>query len=217
MAIGDERYLCGPRNCASVTMAMMYGAWLALLPAPGVASRRVLRPPQMPPGPGRDLLLRACSSCHSAETVIQHVDTAAGWADEVGSMVARGAMLSSAEVSQVVAYLAQNYPSGAPAQLRPHQDQWPAVRRSCRGRDGGRLSSSLPIAPPGLSPTSKPVTPSAPNSPTAGRSGLACHESRSSSHRFSPLTQITRKTSRVEGSLDLGKQSQRTPDEVEHG
>ncbi len=93
--------------------AMVYVATLALLISWGPAfGQSVSSSDQLTPGPGRELVMRACSSCHSTATVIQHRDTAAGWANEVDTMVARGAMLSAAEASQVVAYLAQHYPSG---------------------------------------------------------------------------------------------------------
>ena len=84
--------------------------------------------------------MRACSSCHSTATVIQHRDTAAGWANEVDTMVARGAMLSTAEESQVVAYLAQHYPSGTPPSPRV-SEQRPTARPCSRP---ARAASATP-------------------------------------------------------------------------
>src|ERR1700761_7465290 len=88
-------------------------AYMAILISCGTASAQaVSSAAQLPPGRGRELVTRACSSCHSTARVIQHRDTVAGWTDEVDSMIARGAILSAPEESTVAAYLAQNYPSG---------------------------------------------------------------------------------------------------------
>ncbi len=193
-----------------IDAAMVYAATLALLVSWGAAGgQSVSSTEQLAPGPGRELVMRACSSCHSTTTVIQHRDTAAGWANEVDTMVARGAMLSAAEESKVVAYLAQHYPSGtapsaAPASaadgeaiaVRHHR---PPRAADCTARPCALLEGRYTIAA------------KLANSPRGSR--LALHESGS---RRQPIlsTHANQREERraVEGSLDLGKQSRRAPD-----
>jgi quinoprotein glucose dehydrogenase len=171
-----------PRN---VTLAVA----LVLLMAWGNANGQMASSPApLPPGPGRELVARACSSCHSTQVVVQHHDTAAGWASQVDLMVGRGAMLSPAEESTVVTYLARHYPSGAPEAPAPAPQS---------GADGdeepevGPVPDRPPIAPPGLALSSKRVTPSKPNSPTrqAGADWPAMNLDPGAS-RYSLLTQI---------------------------
>ncbi|MGC2403498.1 MAG: PQQ-binding-like beta-propeller repeat protein, partial [Acidobacteriaceae bacterium] len=168
--------------------AMVCLANLAFLVSLGTAAgQTVSAPEQLPPGPGRELVTRACSSCHSTQTVMQHRDTATGWANQVDAMVARGAMLSAAEESTVVAYLAQHYPPGTPAAPAPsaHADAEDEEPETGPGRN------RPPIAPPGLAPSSKTVQPSKLTSPTrrAGADWPSMNLDPGAS-RFSPLTQI---------------------------
>lgn len=182
------------RSVARLHAAMVYVATLALLVSWGTAGgQSVSSIEQLTPGPGRELVMRACSSCHSTATVIQHRDTAAGWANEVDSMMARGAMLSAAEESKVVAYLAQHYPSGTSAAPPPMPRSAADGEATAVGPRRRRplAPPQPPIAPPGLAPSSKAVTPSEPNSPThrAGADWPSMNLDPGAS-RFSPLTQI---------------------------
>ena len=72
----------------------------------------------LPPGPGREIVQRACSNCHELQQVIAPRKTADQWAGTVDRMIANGAKLSDAEYDMVVDYLAAHFaPSGSqPAQ-----------------------------------------------------------------------------------------------------
>ena len=63
----------------------------------------------LPPGGGRDVLQRACSTCHGVEIVTATRLDRAGWDDVVRDMVSRGASASPEEVDQVIRYLATNF------------------------------------------------------------------------------------------------------------
>jgi len=78
--------------------------------------------PHLPPGPGRDALMKVCSTCHSPENVTGMAKTRDDWAALVGEMADQGAQATDAEFSQIVDYLAANFPdkinvNKAPARL----------------------------------------------------------------------------------------------------
>ncbi|MCU0519538.1 MAG: hypothetical protein MUF84_02440 [Anaerolineae bacterium] len=58
---------------------------------------------------GQALLEDRCTQCHTLDRVTSESKTAAEWQQIVGSMVSKGAQLSSAEVDTLVAYLAEMY------------------------------------------------------------------------------------------------------------
>jgi competence protein ComEA len=66
---------------------------------------------QLPPGPGRDVMIRVCSKCHDPEQVVGQEMDAAGWKDLVDQMASNGANASDDEFAQIVAYLAKSFPA----------------------------------------------------------------------------------------------------------
>jgi hypothetical protein len=68
----------------------------------------------LPPGPGADLLSRACQSCHGLDTVMSEKHDVDGWRSVVGSMINNGASLTDQEADTVANYLATNF-GNAPA------------------------------------------------------------------------------------------------------
>jgi len=73
----------------------------------------------LPPGPGRDLLLRACTRCHAVALVTQQRKPPAEWAKTVDKMVAWGATLQPNEKQALVDYLAALYPAPSPSPAAP--------------------------------------------------------------------------------------------------
>jgi hypothetical protein len=63
-----------------------------------------------PPGSGRDLLLKVCSSCHSPAIVAKQRLSEQEWSDLVQVMSARGAVATDKELSEITAYLAKSFP-----------------------------------------------------------------------------------------------------------
>lgn len=71
----------------------------------------------LPSGPGRQVLQRMCTRCHTLTDITRQRKTAQQWSDTVRDMVSRGAVGSDAEVRQLVAYLSAHFGqgTGAPA------------------------------------------------------------------------------------------------------
>src|SRR3954452_3682189 len=66
--------------------------------------------PSLPPGEGRDVMIRVCSQCHQAENVVGQELDEAGWKGVVDQMAANGADATEAELKQIVQYLAKAFP-----------------------------------------------------------------------------------------------------------
>jgi quinoprotein glucose dehydrogenase len=68
----------------------------------------------LPPGPGHDLTVRACSGCHSPALAAGQRLSPQEWNDLVQIMSSRGAVATDDELSQITAYLARSFPKDAP-------------------------------------------------------------------------------------------------------
>ncbi|HLK70166.1 MAG TPA: helix-hairpin-helix domain-containing protein [Bryobacteraceae bacterium] len=64
---------------------------------------------QLPDGPGKDLVARACFECHGAGNFRKRRLDRDAWEEQVADMVDRGAKANEAESSKIVDYLAQNF------------------------------------------------------------------------------------------------------------
>lgn len=67
--------------------------------------------PSLPPGEGRDLTIRVCSTCHDVERVADQQLDEAGWKDLVDQMASKGAEATDAELTQIVQYLTKAFPA----------------------------------------------------------------------------------------------------------
>jgi len=65
----------------------------------------------LPPGTGRDLMIRVCSGCHSPGLAARESLSPQGWHDLVQRMAARGAAGTDDEFQQITAYLGNAFPS----------------------------------------------------------------------------------------------------------
>jgi mono/diheme cytochrome c family protein len=95
---------------SSILLAAAVGAMAAGLPAASSLSA-------LPPGPGRDVLLHDCSTCHTPLNVTTQRHDADGWDQVIGTMIDRGAKISDADQDAIQAYLAKNF--GPPAKPSP--------------------------------------------------------------------------------------------------
>ena len=68
----------------------------------------------LPPGPGHDLTVRVCSSCHSPDIASTQRLSAQEWNSLVQSMAARGALATDEEFETITDYLAKSYPRTTP-------------------------------------------------------------------------------------------------------
>jgi mono/diheme cytochrome c family protein len=66
--------------------------------------------PALPPGPGRNIVVRTCSECHPIEIVTQQHMGLDGWKKLVDLMATNGAVATDAELDQITAYLAKAFP-----------------------------------------------------------------------------------------------------------
>ena len=92
-------------------------------PGPSAADANLL-----PDGPGKDVVLKKCTSCHNIRNVIASRRSADDWAQEVSKMVGRGATISDDEADTVVNYVDDNFGRDSPKtgeQSQPAQDSKP--------------------------------------------------------------------------------------------
>ena len=66
---------------------------------------------KLPPGDGRDLVIRVCAKCHTPDIVASQSLNTDGWKELVNQMASNGAQASDAEFDQITAYLAKAFPA----------------------------------------------------------------------------------------------------------
>ena len=66
--------------------------------------------PALPPGPGRNIVIRTCSECHPIEIVTQQHLGPDAWKKLVNLMADHGAVATKAELEQITSYLAGAFP-----------------------------------------------------------------------------------------------------------
>jgi competence protein ComEA len=92
---------------------------LAMLAVPAAIRSQETEAPALPAGPGHDTMVRVCSACHAPEIAAQQRLNRAGWDELVETMVSRGAQANEAEVAEIKAYLAKNFPEQPAAPAAP--------------------------------------------------------------------------------------------------
>ena len=71
----------------------------------------------MPDGPGKDVTVKSCGTCHEARRAASARLTRDGWAAVIDAMRARGARISDEDYPVVLEYLATNFLGEAPQPL----------------------------------------------------------------------------------------------------
>jgi competence protein ComEA len=66
--------------------------------------------PRLPEGPGRDVTVKLCGTCHAAELVMNRRETVDGWNAVVVDMIMRGAKGTDEEFGEIVDYLVTHFP-----------------------------------------------------------------------------------------------------------
>jgi competence protein ComEA len=64
---------------------------------------------ELPPGEGKDLLVKNCTGCHQLATVTAQHKSESGWADTVIEMRNRGANGSDEDMEKIIHYLTANF------------------------------------------------------------------------------------------------------------
>jgi virginiamycin B lyase len=67
-------------------------------------------PPQLPDGDGKEIVQKACVSCHALSTVTNAGHNRVGWSSVLHMMVNAGAPVSKDQIGVVTEYLAKNFP-----------------------------------------------------------------------------------------------------------
>jgi mono/diheme cytochrome c family protein len=89
-----------------IVRSFLIAALLASLSAPALADDFN----SLPPGPGRDVMVRVCAQCHSPEIAAQQKLDAAGWKALVDQMANNGANATDAEFDTITKYLTASFP-----------------------------------------------------------------------------------------------------------
>ena len=64
----------------------------------------------LPMGPGREVTIRACSTCHALDVVANQHLSSQEWTNVVQTMSARGTVATPAELNEIQSYLAKTFP-----------------------------------------------------------------------------------------------------------
>lgn len=94
------------KSIVSLSLLIM-GLQFAAAQAP--AAKSGTNTAALPDGPGKEVVQKSCTSCHSIETITKSRNTADGWADVVSQMIGRGANISDDDAETVVEYLAAHF------------------------------------------------------------------------------------------------------------
>jgi hypothetical protein len=88
------------RNVCSTVLAMCFVVGAA---APRATAQ------DLPDGAGKDVVVKACTSCHDADNFTSKKHNKAEWKEVVDTMVAYGAEVSDEQSEIITTYLAKNY------------------------------------------------------------------------------------------------------------
>jgi hypothetical protein len=60
-------------------------------------------------GPGKDVVVKVCTSCHDADNITSKKHTKEEWKGVIDTMIAYGAEVSDEQTEIITTYLAKNY------------------------------------------------------------------------------------------------------------
>jgi competence protein ComEA len=90
----------------AVAFVVMFGVMARTQAPSGQADEH----PKLPAGPGREVMIRVCSQCHSPESAADQQLDAKGWKELVDDMATKGADATDAELDEIVRYLTSAFP-----------------------------------------------------------------------------------------------------------
>jgi competence protein ComEA len=95
-----------------ISGVVLFGTAGAATPRPTTQQPPPATPPtgdRFPDTTGKVALLKVCSNCHSAESVVQSLRTRQEWSDVVDQMSRYGAEASEQEFDQILSYLVKHF------------------------------------------------------------------------------------------------------------
>jgi hypothetical protein len=90
------------------TRRFLSSSVLALFVFAGAAAPHAMAQ-DLPDGAGKDVVIKACTSCHDADNFTSKKHTKAEWKEVVDTMVAYGAEITDEQSEIITTYLAKNY------------------------------------------------------------------------------------------------------------
>lgn len=99
----------------------------------------------LPPGDGKPIVERMCSSCHALKVVTSKRASPEQWAQLVDQMVSRGAEGTDEEIETVVEYLSKNFGLDSPPPATAEKSSTEPVH--VNQATAPELSSSLGLTP----------------------------------------------------------------------
>ena len=87
-----------------IRLAVLLSLFLAL-----VRPVRAQDNSSLPEGPGKELVLKVCASCHGLQVATNAAMDKNGWLGVVNQMVAGGAKVKKEDIATIVDYLAKNF------------------------------------------------------------------------------------------------------------
>jgi competence protein ComEA len=97
------------RICFAAACLVLSTLTVAGQPAPSPSD--AIPGAKLPPGDGRDLVMKTCSKCHTPDIVAEQTLDEKGWKELVDQMAGNGAQGSDADFEQIVAYLTKAFPA----------------------------------------------------------------------------------------------------------
>ena len=104
-------FIAGLLACAVACASRQGPATAAAAPTPpATAPPQAISPEQLPQGPGRQILMNACTSCHNLREVTKFNGfySRVQWRDIVLTMMDYGAPVNEKEVEVLTSYLAEH-------------------------------------------------------------------------------------------------------------
>ena len=82
----------------------------------------------LPDGPGKDVVVRACTACHESSTITAKPRASEDWEYVIGKMIDGGAQLTPEEQDAVYAYVVKNFGLRPAAPAAPEGSKAPTSR-----------------------------------------------------------------------------------------
>ncbi len=112
--------------CALVGALCLVGTLAVAAQQPPGGSSQLLPDPNakypLPDGPGKELVVQDCKTCHTYDRIIHAHFSATGWRAEVKKMRVNGADIKVADIDPLVLYLSKHF---GPAHPRPRAASQP--------------------------------------------------------------------------------------------